>query len=440
MTSDLEQTAQYAIDLIKSSNVITDFEIALGSSSGVSTGVRLGKVENLEYHLDKSFDVNVYIGKSKGHASSVDLSKQGIVNTIKSAELIAKYTQDDPYSGLAPKELMAFKVPDLDMYHPWDLDPDHSVELARECESSALDEKYITNSDGAEVSSFQGESLYANSNELIAMQKGAKHSLNCSVIAKDGSDMQTAYEYTSALDSRDLEAPDIVGKKVAKLAQDKLGAKEIKSQKCPVIFTPRLSSGLIAELIGALGGSRQFKKTTFLQDSIDKLVLPKQISIEENPLVKKTIGAKAFDRDGVLKRKQYFVQDGRVVSYIMGQYSANQLGLKTTANSGGVNNVVVKHNFDLSFNDMVKNMDTGFIATELMGQGVNGTTGNYSRGALGFWVENGKIQYPVSGLTIAGNLKDMLLGVDSIGNDVDYRTNIKVGSIMIDEMTIAGGS
>jgi len=207
-----------------------------------------------------------------------------------------------------------------------------------------------------------------------------------------------------------------------------------------VIFTPRLSSGLIAELIGALGGSRQFKKTTFLQDSIDKLVLPKQISIEENPLAKKTIGAKAFDRDGVLKRKQYFVQDGRVVSYIMGQYSANQLGLKTTANSGGVNNVVVKHNFDLSFNDMVKNMDTGFIATELMGQGVNGTTGNYSRGALGFWVENGKIQYPVSGLTIAGNLKDMLLGVDSIGNDVDYRTNIKVGSIMIDEMTIAGGS
>ncbi len=438
MNNNLEQTAQRAIELIRANPLISDYELSLGASSGVSTAVRLGKVETLEYHQDVSFDVNVYIGQQKGHASSVDLSDAGIASTIESATMIAKYMQADPYNGLAPKELMAFEVPDLDLYHPWDLDPEHSVALARACEQAALESESIDNSDGSEVSSFQGQSLYANSNDLLATQYGAKHSLNCSVIAKAGDDMQTAYEFSAALDHRDLEAPEVVGKKVAKLAREKLHARTLKSQKCPVIFTPRLSGSLMAELIGALGGSRQFKQTTFLLDSIDKQVLPLGISIQENPLQKKTIGAKAFDRDGVLKRNQYFVEDGRVHSYIMGQYSANQLKLKTTANAGGVNNVIIQHGFETDLAQMIKQMHTGLVVNELMGQGVNGTTGDYSRGALGFWVENGEIQYPVSGLTIAGNLKDMLLNIKAIGNDVDYRANIKVGSVMIEQMTIAG--
>ncbi|CAC9574734.1 TldE protein, part of TldE/TldD proteolytic complex [uncultured Gammaproteobacteria bacterium] len=433
----LEKTAQLAIELLKKYQV-SDYEIALESSSGVSTSVRLGKVETLQYHLDQNFEINIYFGKKKGHASSVDISKSSLDKTIESACLIAKYTQDDPFNGLAPKELMAFDAPDLDLYHPWDLDAQHSIDIAIACEEAALAQDEINNSEGAEVSSFQGESLYANSNGLIATQNATSHSLSCSLIAQRGDDMQTAYEYTTALDANELEASQKVGKKAAKLAQQKLGARSIPSQKCPVIFTSRLSGGLFSQLLGALGGSRQYKKSTFLLNSIDTIVLPEDISLREHPFAKKTLGAKAIDRDGVLKRAQYFVENGRVKSFVMGQYSANQLGLKTTANAGGVSNVIVESNFDGGLDEMIKTMDKGLVVTELMGQGVNGTTGNYSRGALGFWVENGEIQYPVSGLTIAGNLKDMLLGIVSVGNDVDYRSNIKVGSVLIEQMTIAG--
>ena len=435
----IEQTAQQVIQALKRHKV-SDYEISLSASSGVSTAVRLGKVETLEYHLDKSLDVNVYMGQAKGHASSVDLSKDGILKTVESACLIAKYTQSDPFNGLAPKELMAFEVPDLDLYHPWELDPSHSIDLATRCEAQALEYSGINNSDGAEVSSYQGEGLYANSNGMMSVQKGAKHSLNCSVIAKRDKDMQTAYEYTLALDAQDLQTPEWVGDQVAKLAKSKLGARSLNAQKCPVIFSPRVSGGLFSQLISALGGSRQYKKSTFLLNSMDQLVLPESISILESPFAKKTIGAKAFDRDGVLKRTQYFVKDGRVQSYVLSQYSANQLKLKTTANSGGVNNLIVEHQFDGDLDTMTKLMGKGLIVTELMGQGVNATTGDYSRGATGFWVENGEIQYPVSGITIAGNLKDMLLGIEHIGSDIDHRNNIKVGSIMINQMTIAGDS
>ena len=435
----LEKTTQLAIDLLKKYKV-SDYEISLGSSSGVSTAVRLGEVETLQYHLDKSFEINVYMGQKKGHASSVDLSKDSLNKTIESACLIAKYTQEDPFSGLAPKDLMAFDVPDLDLYHPWDLDAQHSIDLAKACEEIALEQDEIDNSEGAEVSSFQGEGLYANSNGLIATQSSTRHSLNCSLIAKRGDDMQTAYEYTTALDANDLESPQQVGMKVALLAQQKLGAQSLASQKCPVIFTSRLSGGLFAQLLGALGGSRQYKKSTFLLNSIDQIVIPESLSLFEQPFAKKTLGAKAFDHDGVLKREQYFVENGRVKSYVMGQYSANQLGLKTTANSGGTNNVNVTANFDGGLEAMIKAMDKGLVVTELMGQGVNATTGDYSRGALGFWVENGEIQYPVSGITIAGNLKEMLLGIEHVGTDIDHRSNLKVGSVLINQMTIAGGS
>ncbi len=437
--SSLEQTAHTAIELLKKYKV-SDYELLLDSSSGVSTAVRLGEVETLQYHLDKGFEINVFFGKKKGHASSVDVSKDSLDKTIKSACLIAKYTQDDPFNGLAPKELMAFDTPDLDLYHPWDLDAQHSIDIAKACEEAALAQDEIDNSEGAEVSSFQGEGLYANSNGLIVTQSSTRHSLNCVLIAKRGDDMQTAYEYTTALDANALETPQLLGKKAAKLAQQKLGARSLASQKCPVIFTPRVSGGLFSQLLGALGGSSQYKKSTFLLNSIDKIVLPEDISFREYPFAKKTLGAKAIDRDGVLKREQYFIEDGRVKSYIMGQYSANQLGLQTTANAGGVSNAIVESSFNGGLDEMIKAMDTGLIVTELMGQGVNGTTGDYSRGALGFWVEQGEIQYPVSGLTIAGNLKDMLLGIVHVGNDVDQRNNIKVGSVLINQMTVAGES
>ena len=433
----LEQTTQLAIELIKQQKV-SDFEISVGKSSGVSTTVRLSNVETLQYHLDTSFNVSVYIGKNKGQATSVDLSKASLKNAIESACLIAKYTQEDPFNGLAPSERMAWDSPNLDLYYPWNLDANKSIEIAKECEQIALEQSEINNSDGAELSSFEGESVYANSNGLIANLKSSRHSLYCSLIAKRGDEMQTAYEYSVAIDSNDLTAPSNIGLEAARLAQEKLGSRHLSPQKCPVIFTSRQSSGIFSQLLGALSGSRQYKKTSFLLESLGSQVLPESISIYEDPLKLKTLGSRAFDQDGVLKKKQFFVKEGIVSSYLMGQYSANQMGLESTANAGGVSNCCVNSNFDGGITELTKSMDRGLIVTDLMGHGVNATTGDYSRGASGFWVENGEIKYPVSGITIAGNLKDMLNNVVSIASDVDFRSNLKVGSTLISEMTISG--
>jgi len=433
----LEQTTQLAIELIKQQKV-SDFEISVGKSSGVSTTVRLSNVETLQYHLDTSFNVSVYIGKNKGQATSVDLSKASLKNAIESACLIAKYTQEDPFNGLAPSERMAWDSPNLDLYYPWNLDAKQSIEIAKECEQIALEQREINNSDGAELSSFEGESVYANSNGLIANLKSSRHSLYCSLIAKRGDEMQTAYEYSVAIDSNDLTAPSKIGLEAARLAQEKLGSRHLGPQKCPIIFTSRQSSGIFSQLLGALSGSRQYKKTSFLLESLGSKVLPESISIYEDPLKLKTLGSRAFDQDGVLKQKQFFVEEGIVSSYLMGQYSANQMGLESTANAGGVSNCCVNSNFDGGITELTKSMDRGLIVTDLMGHGVNATTGDYSRGASGFWVENGEIKYPVSGITIAGNLKDMLKNIVSIASDVDFRSNLKVGSTLISEMTISG--
>ena len=433
----LEQTTQLAIELIKQQKV-SDFELSVGKSSGVSTTVRLSNVETLQYHLDTSFNVSVYIGKNKGQATSVDLSKASLKNAIESACLIAKYTQEDPFNGLAPSERMAWDIPNLDLYYPWNLDAKKSIEIAKECEQIALEQNEINNSDGAELSSFEGESVYANSNGLIANLKNTRHSLFCSLIAKRGDEMQTAYEYGVTIDSNDLTSPSKIGLEAARLAQEKLGSRHLSPQKCPIIFTSRQSSGLFSQLLGALSGSRQYKKTSFLLESLGSKVLPESISIYEDPLKLKTLGSRAFDQDGVLKQKQFFVEKGIVSSYLMGQYSANQMGLESTANAGGVSNCCVNSNFDGGITELTKSMDRGLIVTDLMGHGVNATTGDYSRGASGFWVENGEIKYPVSGITIAGNLKDMLKNIVSIASDVDFRSNLKVGSTLISEMTISG--
>ena len=433
----LEQTTQLAIELIKQQKV-SDFELSVGKSSGVSTTVRLSNVETLQYHLDTSFNVSVYIGKNKGQATSVDLSKASLKNAIESACLIAKYTQEDPFNGLAPSERMAWDIPNLDLYYPWNLDAKKSIEIAKECEQIALEQNEINNSDGAELSSFEGESVYANSNGLIANLKNTRHSLFCSLIAKRGDEMQTAYEYGVTIDSNDLTSPSKIGLEAARLAQEKLGSRHLSPQKCPIIFTSRQSSGLFSQLLGALSGSRQYKKTSFLLESLGSKVLPESISIYEDPLKLKTLGSRAFDQDGVLKKKQFFVEEGIVSSYLMGQYSANQMGLESTANAGGVSNCCVNSNFDGGITELTKSMDRGLIVTDLMGHGVNATTGDYSRGASGFWVENGEIKYPVSGITIAGNLKDMLKNIVSIASDVDFRSNLKVGSTLISEMTISG--
>ena len=433
----LEQTIQIAIDLIQKKNV-SDFEISLVENSGISTNVRLGETETLEYHLSKSLSIDVYFGKNKGHTTSVDLNIKGLEKAIESACLIAKYTQKDPFNSLAPKDKMAWKLPELDLYHPWNIDSQKSIAIAKECEAIALDYNEIDNSDGAQLSSFQNITFYANSNGLIAKKQSSRHSLYCSLIAKRDKEMQTAYEYSTALDAKNLINSKEIGIQAAKLAQQKLGSRKLKSQQCPVIFNANQSPSLFSSLLKALNGSRQYKKSSFLQNCIGKQVLPENINIIEQPLEIKTIGANPFDADGMAKRKQFFIEKGRVVSYIMGQYSANQMGLESTANADGVNNCYINSTIKGSLKDLIKQMHKGLLVTDLMGQGVNDTTGDYSRGAQGFWVENGEIQYPVSGITIAGNLKNMLNNISAIASDVDKRKNIKVGSTLINEMTIAG--
>ncbi|SFV61317.1 TldE protein, part of TldE/TldD proteolytic complex [hydrothermal vent metagenome] len=436
MDNNLENTLDLVFDLLKKQK-ITAFEFSLGMDKRISTAVRLGNVESLQNHINQEFNITVYNGKKKGNASSGDLATESILNTINSASLIAQYTSEDKFLGFAPKKEMAWDIPNLDLYHPWDLSAQDSIELALACEGSALNNPKITNSEGAEISSVAGSSYYANSLDLVLNHKYSNHSLHCGVIAKGNNEMQNAYDYSIALDKNDLVDGTLIGKNAAETAIKKLNSQKLNSQKCPIIIAAELSSGLFANFFSAISGAKQYNKTTFLYQAINNKIFPDWLSIQENPFEKKTIGSLAFDTDGVKTRKQYFIKDGSLERYMLSQYSANQLGLKTTANAGGVHNVSIT-NQQLTQDDLIKKMDKGILVTELMGQGVDITTGNYSRGALGFWVENGQIQYPVSGFTIAGNLKEMFLNIIAISDDIDSRKNIKVGSVLIDNMSIAG--
>ena len=416
---------------------ISAYEINLNIESGLSTTVRLGNVESIQYHQSQNFSIDVYSDNKKGSANSVDFTTESLKKTIEAAYLIAKYTSKDKYLGLPPKNKLAFNVPDLDMYYPWDLQSDKSVAISLECEQAALENKYVNNTEGAELSTFNSFITYANSKDLVISDKRSEHSLYCNAIAKNKSDMQVSYDYSVAIDNRDLKRAKFIGTKAAKLAVAKLNSSSLKSQKCSVIFHANIASGLFSALLSALSGTKQYHKSTFLLNSIDKIIFPDWINIYEDPLRMKTIGVRAFDSDGVKTKKQYFIKNGAIKSYLLSQYSANQLGSKTTANAGGVHNLIINTSKQ-NFKDLLKTMDEGILVTELMGQGINITTGDYSRGASGFWVENGEIKYPVSGFTVADNLENMFNNIVAISDDTDKRKNIKTGSVLISEMTIGG--
>jgi PmbA protein len=433
----MNRTIDLILETLKSQN-ITEFEIDISKSIGTSTAVRLGEVENISQYQNQNLDITVYKNGASGHASSVDMSKNAINSAVLSAANIASFTQSDKFHSLAPKERLAFEVPNLDMFHPWDLNPELAVDIATRCESAGLEFDGITNSDGAEISSFSGTSWYINSTGLIASRKSSSHSLGCSFIAEKNGEMQTSYKYDSVLDNNDFLPAEEIGKLAAKNTVEKLGGSLIKSGNYPVVFTNKVSSSIISSILSGISGSAQYKKTTFLSGKLGEIILPQSVHIIEKPLVAKTIGARAYDDDGVLKAQQYFVKDGVVQTYIMGQYSANQMQSKTTGNAGGVANVVVPATQEMGLEAIIKEMKNGVVIDELMGQGVNGITGDYSRGASGFLVENGEIIQRISGITIAGNLTEMLKNIEIIGNDADSQKNIKVGSILISNMTIAG--
>lgn len=405
---------------------------------GLSVNVRLGEVETVEFNKDRGLGITVYFGQRKGSASTSDFSDAAITKTVTAACDIAKYTAEDPYSGLADAQLMAYDFPDLDLYHPWDVDAESAIEVAQACEAAARElDPRITNSEGASVSTHEGLRLYGNTHGFTGAYLTSRHSISCSVIAQDGDNMQRDYWYTSARRSSELYEPHSIGKRAAERALRRLGGRRVKTAKVPVVFAADVASGLLSHLLAAIRGESIYRRSSFLLDSLGKAVFPPFIDIVEQPHLKGALGSAPFDAEGVKTRERYFVKDGVLESYVLDSYGARKLGMQTTGNAGGVRNLTLSTG-DKDLPGLLRSLNRGLLVTELMGQGVNKVTGDYSRGAAGFWVENGEIQYPVEEITIAGNLKEMFMGIREVGNDVELQRSTRTGSILIEQMTVAG--
>lgn len=416
----------------------TAAEVGLSVGNGLSVSARLGEVENIEYDCDQGLGISVYFDKRKGSASSTDLSPESIKKTVAAACSIARFSNEDEFSGLPDKEMLATEFPDLDLYHPWDIDAEQAIKLAIECEAAARSfHSEITNSEGASVNSHQGIRIFGNTLGFLQGTQATRHSLSCSVIGQRGEQMQRDYWYSVARSANDLEAVVTVGTKAAERTLKRLGGRSLSSRVAPILYAPEMAGSLLGALMGAISGSSLYRKSSFLLDSLDTQILPDFIRIHEQPYLKKALGSAAFDGEGVATKNRDIVSNGILRSYLLSSYSARKLGMQTTGHASGVHNLTIEPGAD-DFNVLLKRLDTGLLVTELMGQGVNRVTGDYSRGAAGFWVENGEIQYPVEEITIAGNLKEMFKNIVAVGNDVDYRGNIRTGSILIEQMSIAG--
>ena len=413
-------------------------QAGLSLQDGLSVTARLGEVETIEHDCSQNVGVTVYFGQCKGSASSTDLSPESIKETVSAACSIARYTSADEYAGLPDKELLATEFPDLDLYHPWGISADEAIALAIECENAArFYDTEISNSEGASVSSHQGISVFGNSLDFLQGRLSTRHSLSCSVLGQRGDSMQRDYWYSVARNALGLEPAIEVGKKAAERTLQRLGARSLTTRVCPVLYCAETASGLLSALISAISGGSLYRKSSFLLDAIDTQIFPDFIHIYEQPHLLGALGSSVFDNEGVTTQARDIVKDGILRGYVLSTYSARKLGLQTTGNAGGVHNLTITPS-ELDFEALLRQMNTGLLVTELMGQGINMVTGDYSRGASGFWVENGVIQYPVEEITIAGNLKTMFKNIVAIGNDVDYRGNIRTGSILVEQMSIAG--
>ncbi|MEE9351575.1 MAG: metalloprotease PmbA, partial [Thiotrichaceae bacterium] len=413
----------------------TAVEVSTSSGEGLSVDVRLSEVETLEFHRDQGLGITVYFGQKKGNASTGDVSQQAIKDTVAAACRIAKYTSEDEFSGLADAELMATEFPDLDLYHPWDIQADEAIELARKCEAAARDySPLITNSDGASVGSYRGVSVYANSHGFTGVSKGTSHNLSATMVAQEGDSMQRDFWYTSSRLQALMDSPENVGRQASARAIKRLHGKQVATTKVPVLYVPKMARSLVGHFTGAISGGSQYRKASFLLDAVGEKIFPDFVRLHEQPFIPQGLGSASFDKEGVALKENDLITDGVVQSYLLGSYSARKLGLQTTGHAGGVHNLSLESTGQ-SFEEMLKMLGTGLLVSELIGNSVNGITGDYSRGASGFWVENGEIQYPVDEITIAGNLKDMYQHIVAIGNDIDYQGNTRTGSILIEEMT-----
>ncbi|WP_079433032.1 metalloprotease PmbA [Zoogloea sp. LCSB751] len=416
----------------------TACEVDVSEGFGQSVTVRRDEVDTIEYNRDKGVGVTIYDGQKRGYASTSDFSKEALKSTVDAAVSIARFTAPDPAAGLPDEALLAREFPDFDLYHPWKLSTEEAIELARQCERAAFAvSPEIRNSDGASVSMQEAHFISANSLGFLGGYASSRHYLSCSVIAGEGDDMQRDDWYSTKRDPSELADADEIGTFAARRALARLGARQIPTCEVPVLFEAPLAAGLIGAFVHAVSGGALYRKSSFLLDSLGKQVFPSHIQISERPHLAKAFASSPFDDDGVATRDREVIIDGVLQGYFLSTYSARKLDMQTTGNAGGSHNLLVKPGqYDLD--GLIKQMDRGLLVTELLGHGVNYVTGDYSRGAAGFWVENGKIQYPVHEITIAGNLKDMLMGIREIGSDVLVRGSKHCGSILVERMTVAG--
>jgi PmbA protein len=416
----------------------TQAEAAVSVDVGLSVSVRLGEVETIEYQRDRGMAVTVYFGTRKGSASTADLGPAALRETVAKACSIARFTAEDSCAGLADPDTLARDIPDLDLAHPWDVSPERACELALECEAAAMAaDPRITNSEGAGVSTHRGVRAYGNSHGFLAAFPGTLHSLSCAVLGVEGEQMERDYWYSTTRDWRALESAVDVGRTAGERAVRRLGARQLGTMKLPVLYSPDVARGLVSHFVGAVRGGSQYRRASFLLDAAGQPVFPDWFAISERPHIPRALASAPFDHEGVATSDRELVAGGVLLGYVLGTYSARKLGLRTTGNAGGVHNLIV-HGRERDFEGMLALMDRGLLVTELMGQGVNGVTGDYSRGAAGFWVENGRIAHPVHEVTIAGNLRDMYRAIVDVGTDVDARGGIRTGSILVEQMTVAG--
>lgn len=435
--AELENLVGLALDEARALGV-DQAEVAASQDNGLSATARLGDVESLEYNNDRGIWVTVYKDSCKGNASTSDISPAAIREAVAKAASFASVTARDEYSGLADAGLMATEIPDLDLDHPWDVDADAAIALAIESEKAGLAvDSRISNSEGATVASNRGVRAYGNTHGFVGSFAKTSHSITCVLLAEADGVMQRDYYYTSARCADDLESAAFVGEKAGGKTVARLGARKIKTTNAPVLYVPELARGFIGHAINAVSGGALYRKASFLLDAAGEKLFPEFVNIQERPHLPRGMASMAFDSEGVATYDRDIVTDGVLQGYVLSSYSARRLGLKTTANAGGAQNLIVPGG-DKGKEELLREMGTGLVVEELIGQGVNGVTGDYSRGAVGYWVESGEIVHPVHEVTIAGNLKDLYQRIAAIGNDQDIRSRIRCGSILVEEMTIAG--
>jgi len=432
----LEQAVSQALELAK--NHSDGAEVAVSKTTGIGVSTRFGEVENVEFNSDGALGITVYHQNRKGSASSTDLSYDAIKRTVQAALDIARYTSQDPCAGVAEKSLLAFDAPDLDLFHPAEIEAEQAIELAARAENAALSvDKRITNTEGGSFNSHYGIKVFGNSHGMLQSYCSTRHSLSSCVIAEENGDMERDYAYTISRSMDELQSAEWVGAECARRTLSRLSPRKLSTMKAPVMFASEVATGLFGHLVGAIAGGAVYRKSTFLLDSLGQQIMPDWLTIEEHPHLLKGLASTPFDSEGVRTERRNIVENGMLQQWLLTSYSARKLGLQSTGHAGGIHNWRIAGN-GLDFAGMLKEMGTGLVVTELMGQGVSGITGDYSRGAAGFWVENGEIQYPVSEITIAGNLKDMWRNMVTIGNDIETRSNIQCGSVLLPEMKIAG--